>query len=164
MTAIREYQPQDWTELWKLLEPVFRAGETYAIDRDISEPNARRLWTEVPRITYVAENDGAIVGTYYLKSNQAGPGAHVCNCGYVVSTAARGKGIASQLCAHSQDEARRLGYRSMQFNLVVSTNEEAIRLWKKLGYDIVGRLPEAFDHPQQGLVDAFVMFKHLIHS
>lgn len=164
MTEIRAYQPQDWNDLWQMLEPVFRAGETYAIDRDISEENARRLWTEFPRVTYVALHEGQIVGTYYLKANQAGPGAHVCNCGYVVSSAARGKGIASQMCEHSQKQARQFGYRSMQFNLVVSTNEGAIRLWKKLGYDIVGRLPEAFDHPQQGLVDAFVMFKHLIDS
>jgi len=104
---------------------------------------------------------GAIIGTYYLKPNQPGLGSHVCNCGYVVSDRARGHGVATLMCVHSQQEAVRLGFRAMQYNLVVSTNDGAIRLWKKLGFDIVGTLPGAFRHPRMGFVDAFVMFKRV---
>jgi RimJ/RimL family protein N-acetyltransferase len=120
------------------------------------------VWIEMPQATYVAKDPvGAVIGTYYLKPNQPALGSHVCNCGYVVSERARGQGVASLMCEHSQYEARRLGFRAMQFNLVVSTNEGAVRLWKKLGFDIVGTLPGAFRHPRDGYVDAFVMFKEL---
>jgi ribosomal protein S18 acetylase RimI-like enzyme len=103
-----------------------------------------------------------LLGTYYLKANQMGGGAHVCNCGYVTAEATRGKGVAGMLCAHSQDEARGRGFTAMQFNLVVSTNEGAVRLWQKLGFEIAGTLPKAFDHPAQGLVDAHVLYKLLV--
>ena len=111
----------------------------------------------LPRKTSVAEDDGELLGTYYLKTNQAGPGAHVCNCGYMVTDTARGRGIATAMCEHSQQVARDLGYEAMQFNFVASTNEGAIRLWQKLGFDIVGRPLGAFKHPRQGKVDALVM-------
>lgn len=161
-TIIREARSDDWPAIWSVLEPVFRAGETYSFDRDISEEQAKHIWIELPAKTFVATSpDGEILGTYYLKANQPGQGRHVCNCGYVVSPAARGLGIASQMCQHSQAAAIALGFRSMQFNLVVSTNEAAVRLWKRLGFAIVGTLPEAFKHPSLGYVDAYVMFKHL---
>lgn len=104
---------------------------------------------------------GEVVGTYTLKANQPGQGGHVCNCGYVVSPAARGLGVATAMCLHSQEAAVAMGFRSMQFNCVVSTNAGAVRLWQQLGFDIVGTLPEAFRHPARGYVDAYVMYKRL---
>ena len=153
----------DWPAVWTILEPIFRAGETYGFPLDVSEDGARSRWTDPPKAVFVVEDDesGAVLGTYYLKSNGEGPASHVCNCGYAVSVGARGRGIASAMCEHSQAEARRRGFRSMQFNLVSSSNEGAVRLWQKLGFEVVGTLPEAFNHPTQGFVDAFVMFKHL---
>lgn len=158
---IRLFESADWPQVWRMLEPVFRAGETYAFPTDVTEEEARRLWTEVPEWTYVAEEDGGVSGTYYLKPNQLGPGDHVCNCGYVVAEAARGRGLAAEMCVHSQREAVEKGFLAMQFNLVVSSNEGAVRLWRKLGFSIVGTLPGAFRHPRRGRVDAFVMFKEL---
>ncbi len=159
---IRPFQQADWPAVWQMLEPVFRAGETYAFDPDITETDARRAWIDRPAATYVAEDAaGALVGTYTIKPNQQGPGSHVCNCGYITAASARGQGVASQMCVHSQEEARRLGFRAMQYNLVVSTNEGAVRLWQKHGFAIAGRLPGAFCHPHFGFVDAFVMFKTL---
>ena len=116
---------------------------------------------ELPRKIYVAENRAEIIGTYYIKSNQVGSGSHVCNCGYMVPSTARGRGIATAMCRHSQQAALELGYKAMQFNLVVSSNEAAIHLWQKLGFAIVGRLPKAFKHPSQGYIDALVMYKWL---
>ncbi len=162
MINIRPYEPSDWPALWAIVEPVFRAGETYAFSPDISEDETRRVWVEMPKRTYVAvDDDGNIVGTYYIKPNQPALGAHVCNCGYIVAEAARGKGIASIMCDHSQRQAVALGFESMQYNLVVSTNLTAIRIWQKNGFEIVGTLPEAFRHPRLGLVDAHVMYKKL---
>ena len=116
---------------------------------------------EAPRETWVAVDEGQVVGTYYIKANQAGGGAHVCNCGYMVAEAAQGQGIARMMCEHSQVRAVELGFRAMQFNFVLATNVGAIGLWRKLGFDEVGRLPEAFEHPDNGYVDALVMFKAL---
>lgn len=116
---------------------------------------------QLPRKTFVAEEEGKLLGTYYIKTNQQGPGSHVCNCGYMVSSAARGIGIATAMCQHSQVVALELGYHAMQFNFVASTNEGAVRLWQKLGFEIVGRLPGAFKHPNLGNVDALVMYKWL---
>lgn len=158
---IRLARAEDWPALWPILRAVIRAGETYAIARRTSESAARQLWLEAPRAAYVAERDGAVLGAYYLKTNHPGGGAHVCNCGYIVDEAARGQGLAAAMCRHSQAEALRLGYKAMQFNLVVETNEGAIRLWDRLGFETVGRLPRAFEHPQHGLVDARVMYKWL---
>lgn len=162
MIAIRRAEPADWPQLWRIIEPVFRAGETYTFPTDIPEADARAAWLERPAATYAAVLGTDVVGTYYIKPNQPGPGAHVCNCGYIVATRARGRGVARLMCEHSQDEARRLGFRAMQFNLVVATNEPAIRLWTGLGFDTVGRLPGAFRHDKLGFVDALVMYKQLV--
>ena len=116
---------------------------------------------EAPRLTFMAEDDDTILGTYCIKTNQAGPGDHVCNCGYMVASAARGRGLATAMCEHSQEVAIKLGYKAMQFNFVVSTNEGAVKLWNKLGFATVGRLPKAFNHPSKGYVDALVMYKWL---
>lgn len=163
MIAIEAARPQDWPGIWAIVEPVARAGETYPYPRDISAEQARPYWMAAPVAAYVARDAAAhIVGAYYLKPNQPGLGAHVCNAGYLVDAAARRQGVASALCRHSQDEARRLGYRAMQFNLVVSTNEAAVRLWRSLGFAQVGTLPGAFRHARYGEVDAYVMYKRLV--
>jgi ribosomal protein S18 acetylase RimI-like enzyme len=159
---IRAFEQTDWPSVWKFIEPVLRSGETYVFAPETSEAEAHRLWIEVPTAAYVAEDGaGTVVGTYYIKPNQPGLGAHVCNCGYIVAENTRGLGVASAMCEHSQEQARRMGFRAMQFNLVVSTNEGAVRLWRKLGFIIVGTLPGAFNHSRHGFVDAFVMFKQL---
>ncbi len=162
MIMIRRFEENDWAAVWGIIEPVFRAGETYAFALDISEEDAHKAWVSLPAATYVAvDGDNALLGTYYLKPNQPALGDHVCNCGYIVAENARGRGIASAMCEHSQREAAAQGFLAMQFNLVVSTNEGAIRLWKKHGFDVVGTIPKAFRHPRHGLVDAFVMYKSL---
>lgn len=158
---IRHASEDDFGAIWGMLEPVMRAGETYAFPRDASRETAHHLWMEKPDHTFVAEEDGVILGTYYLTANKLGPGAHVCNCGYITADMARGRGLATTMCEHSQAEARKLGFLAMQYNAVVSTNIGAVRLWQKLGFRIVGTLPKAFDHPSHGFVDAHVMYKWL---
>ncbi|SEK29349.1 GNAT family N-acetyltransferase [Halomonas daqiaonensis] len=162
MIRIRPYQPEDWPALWAILVPVFRAGETYALPRDISEQDAHRTWIELPRAVRVAIDDnGELQGTYFLKANQAGPGDHVANCGYIVAPAARGHGVAGQMCQHSLALARELGFVAMQYNLVVASNEVAIRLWQMHDFTIIGTLPRAFRHPALGMTDAHVMYRLL---
>lgn len=158
---IREFAQTDWPLLWPVLRDTFAAGDTYPFPPDIAEQDARQAWIEAPRATYVADEDGALLGTYYLKPNQPGLGAHVCNAGYIVARAARNRGLGRALCAHSMDEARRLGFRAMQFNLVVATNEGAVRLWKDMGFRAIGTLPGVFNHRDLGYVDALVMFQEL---
>ena len=161
MTTIRPFQNHDWPAAWQLIQPVMRAGETYAYPLDISEEQAHQAWIQIPTATFVAVNDEELEGIYYFKPNQPGLGSHVCNCGYIVAEQTRGKGLGAALCRHSQAEAIRRGFRAMQFNFVVSTNEVAVRLWQSFGFEIVGRLPEAFKHARLGYVDAFVMYKKL---
>jgi ribosomal protein S18 acetylase RimI-like enzyme len=162
MLQIRPFQPKDWPSVWAVLEPTFRRGDTYAYPPEISEADARAAWIDAPMATFVAcDDEGTLCGTYYLKPNQPGLGAHVCNCGYVTGEAARGRGIASAMCEHSLREAAARGFRAMQFNLVVATNDGAIRLWKKHGFDVVAVLPGAFRHRSRGFVDALVMYKPL---
>ena len=159
--TIRPCESADWESIWHLLEPVFRAGESYIFSPEITESEAREVWIEKPLVTFVAEQDGEILGTYYLKPNQPGLGSHICNCGYVVAEPARGRGIASQMCAHSQTEAMARGFLGMQFNLVVASNEPAIRLWRKHGFQIIGTIPGGFRKPDGALVDTHIMFKSL---
>ena len=158
---IRIANKEDFEAIWPFFHEIVSAGETYAFPRDIDYQQAYTLWMDTPRQTVVCEQQGKVVGSYYIKSNQQGPGSHVCNCGYMVSPLARGQGIATQMCEHSQMIARQFGYKAMQFNSVVSTNTGAVRLWQQLGFEIVGRLPRAFLHPHQGYVDALVMYKWL---
>ncbi|MCH8685452.1 GNAT family N-acetyltransferase [Pedomonas mirosovicensis] len=158
---IRRATPEDRDAIWAILEPVIRAGETYALDRDMSREDALAYWLSPGHHALVLEEDGQILGTYYLRTNQAGGGRHVCNCGYMTSPAARGRGVARRMCEHSLKLARDLGYRAMQFNFVISTNETAVRLWQSLGFEIVGRLPGAFEHPHLGFVDALVFYQDL---
>jgi ribosomal protein S18 acetylase RimI-like enzyme len=158
---IREATREEFEQIWPIFHEIAAAGETYAYRRDITKEQARKLWMDDPRKTYVFEEDSQILGTYIIKTNQSGPGDHVCNCGYMVSSAARGRGLATAMCEHSQKIARELGYKAMQFNFVASTNAGAVRLWNKLGFATVGRLPKAFHHPSKGYVDALVMYKWL---
>jgi len=159
---LRELQDKDWPLVWEFVQPVIKAGETYPYALDMTASQAHHLWLNVTEAAYVAEDEsGEILGSYYLKANQPTLGAHVANCGYIVSAQARGRGIATQMCEHSQDQARKRGFRAMQFNLVVETNEASVHLWEKLGFDIVGTLPGAFKHAKLGFVDAFVMYKVL---
>ncbi|MFE8070280.1 N-acetyltransferase [Marinobacteraceae bacterium S3BR75-40.1] len=156
---IREATADDFEAIWPIFHEVVVAGDTYAYPPETDRTQAFRLWMALPARTFVAEDDGQILGTYYIKTNHAGPGAHVCNCGYMVASAARGRGLATAMCEHSQELARAMGYRAMQFNFVAASNTGAVRLWQKLGFETVGRLPGAFNHPQQGFVDALVMYK-----
>jgi ribosomal protein S18 acetylase RimI-like enzyme len=159
--VIRRYAEQDWPAMWPILRATIAGGDSYAFAPDSTEAEIRHLWVEVPLATFVAVEQGTVIGTYKLQPNQPGLGAHVCNCSYVVSPAARRRGVAAAMCEHSQVEAVRLGFHAMQFNLVVVTNTEAVNLWKKLGFHIVGTLPKAFRHRQLGYVDAHVMYKKL---
>jgi ribosomal protein S18 acetylase RimI-like enzyme len=162
MRHIREYQASDWLSIWPMLHATFLRGDTYTFSPQSSESEIHEAWVEAPAKTFIAcDSDGEILGTYFIKPNQPGLGAHVCNCGYVVAERAQGQGVASLMCEHSQVEAVAMGFLAMQFNLVVSTNVRAIRLWERLGFAVVGRLPRAFHHLQLGYVDALVMFKEL---
>jgi GNAT superfamily N-acetyltransferase len=163
MLIIRRHQGQDAAAIWGILEPVFRAGETYAIARDITEKDAIAYWCAPHHETFVAEEQSRILGTYYLRANQGGGGAHVANCGYMTAAAAQGRGIARAMLAHSLDRARAQGFRAMQFNCVVSSNRRAVKTWQEHGFDIVGTLPGAFLHPTLGYVDALVMYRNLEH-
>jgi GNAT superfamily N-acetyltransferase len=125
----------------------------------MTEADALAYWLGSDRETFVAEDDGEIVGTYFIRANQSGGGKHICNCGYMTSALATGRGVARAMCQHSLEHARQRGYRGMQFNFVVSTNTRAVALWQSLGFETVGRLPQAFLHPTQGYVDALVMFR-----
>lgn len=158
---IRPAAPDDGAALWAILEPVIRAGETYALDRDLSLDAALAYWLGADRATFVAAVEGRILGTYYLRANQAGGGAHVANCGYATLPEARGRGIARAMAEHSFVEARARGFTAMQFNFVMSSNVGAVRLWQSLGFKMVGRLPDAFAHPALGLVDALVLYRRL---
>jgi ribosomal protein S18 acetylase RimI-like enzyme len=155
---IRPANARDSAAIWSIIGPTIRAGETYSLDPEMSEEDALAYWLGLDRETFVAEENGAILGTYYIRANQAGGGSHVCNCGYMTGGAATGRGIARKMCEHSIDYARTRGFRAMQFNFVVSSNERAIRLWESMGFAVVGRLPLAFHHPAHGYVDALVMF------
>ena len=160
---IRAATDEDQAAIWRILEPTIRAGETYAVDRDLTQAQALAYWRSPKHEVFVAEDEthDEILGTYYLRPNQGGGGAHVCNCGYMTGAWANGRGVARAMCAHSLEHARARGYRAMQFNIVVSTNERALKLWQSFGFAIVGRLPGAFQHPRLGFVDGCVMYRAL---
>ena len=158
---IRAARPEDAPAIWAIMAPVLRAGGTYTLDPDMSEADALAYWLDPAKETFVAEAEGVVLGTYYIRPNQAGGGRHVCNCGFMTGANATGRGVARRMCGHALDHARARFYRAMQFNFVVSTNERAVRLWQSLGFATVGRLPLAFHHPEHGYVDALVMFQAL---
>jgi len=158
---IRPAVAQDNDGIWRVIEPTIRAGETYPLPRDLTKADALAYWRSSAHEVHVAEAGGAIVGTYYLRANNQGGGAHVANCGYIVAASASGRGIARAMCTHSLARARARGFRAMQFNFVISSNERAVRLWQSFGFEIVGRLPSAFHHPTRGYVDAYIMYRDL---
>ncbi len=161
MSIIREALEEDFDQIWEIFHQIVSAGETYAIQRNTSKKEARQIWLEDPQKTYVCEVNKKILGTYYLKQNYGGGGDHVCNCGYMVALKEEGKGLGTKMCIHSQLIAKKIGYQAMQFNLVLVSNKKAISLWSRLGFDIVGRIPKAFNHPKIGYVDALIMNKWL---
>ncbi|SFR35860.1 Ribosomal protein S18 acetylase RimI [Yoonia tamlensis] len=161
MITLRAARADDWDAIWPLLRDVFRAGTTYAVDPQITKADARVYWMGAAAC-YVAESPDGIVGTYYIKTNQAGGGAHICNCGYIVGSAARGQGLARKMCAHSQDAARAMGYLAIQFNFVLASNHVAVRLWRDMGFAVLGTIPDAFVHPSEGMVAAHIMHKPLV--
>jgi GNAT superfamily N-acetyltransferase len=158
---IRPALPSDAAAVAAIILPVIREGSTYALDADMPQAAALAYWLGADRETFVVEDEGELLGTYYLRANQAGGGRHVCNCGFMTAAAATGRGVAARMCDHALDCARTRGFRAMQFNFVVSTNVRAVRLWQRMGFAVVGRLPGAFRHPEEGYVDALVMHREL---
>jgi ribosomal protein S18 acetylase RimI-like enzyme len=185
---IRPATDADHDAIWKIFHEVVAAGDTYALDANISREDALAYWFASGTHTYIAELDrqsvgeadsflGAatqsptaetkhpvIGGTYILKANQSGGGAHVANAGFMVSASARGQGLGRAMAEHCLSETRRLGFRAMQFNYVISTNTAAIHLWQDLGFEIVGTLANAFRHPDKGYVDVYVMYRSLLEK
>jgi L-amino acid N-acyltransferase YncA len=160
---IRRATERDRDAIWKIFHEVVAAGDTYALDPNISREDALAYWFAPDTNTYVAEQAAiGVAGTYILRPNQSGGGSHVANAGFMVSGSARGQGVGRAMAEHCLSEARQLGYRAMQFNYVISTNTSAIRLWQELGFKTVGKLPDAFRHPDKGYVDVYVMYRSLI--
>ena len=159
--AIRGATERDQESIWAILEPMIRRGESYTLPRNMSRVQALEFWFAPGHETFVFEESSVVLGTYFLRANHGGGGSHVANCGYVTADAAQGRGIARAMCLHSLERAKERGFRAMHFNFVVSTNERAVKLWLSLGFEIVGRLPGAFQHPENGFVDALVMHKRL---
>jgi L-amino acid N-acyltransferase YncA len=159
---IRPAAAADWTAIWPLVQSVAQAGETYAYPRDLEDAAARALWmVEPPTATFVAVEEGELLGIAKIGPNQMGPGAHVANGSFMVSPAARGRGVGRLMGQWALDWARAQGFRAMQFNAVVEANGVAVRLWQSLDFEIVGTVPEAFDHPTQGLVGLHIMHRRL---
>jgi L-amino acid N-acyltransferase YncA len=158
---IREATQQDIPAILDIVAPILRAGDTYAIDSDMTDDDVIAYWMGPDKVTLVAEEDSEILGSYYIRRNQGGGGSHVCNCGYMVSPKATGRGIARKMGEDSFIRAKNLGYSAMQYNFVIESNAAAVHLWPKLGFDIVGRLPGAFMHPTLGETDALVMYRKL---
>jgi len=159
--VVRPATQTDHDAIWDILCPVYRAGETYCMPRDIDRSEALQDWFAQPFTAFVAEVDGRILGTSHVGANRPAGGSHVANASFATHPDARGKGVAGALATHAKSWARDQGFRAMQFNFVVSTNEDAVHLWQKAGFSVVGRLPAAFLHPRHGLVDALVMFQTL---
>ena len=158
---IRPATGGDADAIWAIMEPIVRAGETYTLPRDMDKKTALSYWLSAEHEVFVAEDHAEIVGTYFLQANKQGGGAHVANCGYMTAIPATGRGVARRMCEHSLARARAKGFRAMQFNFVVSSNDRAVRLWQSFDFQIVGRLPKAFLHPTLGYVDAYIMYRDL---
>lgn len=160
--TIRPATSGDHEPIWQIFHEVIQAGDVFAFPSDMSRADGLAYWCGPKKHTYVAEEEGTVLGTYYIRANQGGGGSHVANAGYMVASAARGRGLAREMCRHSLEEAKRLGFRAMQFNFVVATNEPAVHLWKEFGFEIVGTLAGAFQHPTKGYVGVYVMYRSLL--
>jgi GNAT superfamily N-acetyltransferase len=158
---IRPFRPSDAPALWQVIGPAIHAGETYALPRDMGEEEAIAWWSGGDHQAHIYERAGEVLGSYFIRPNQLGGGGHVVNAGYATRPDARGQGIARAMCEHSQGLAVESGFRLMQFNFVISSNVGAVTLWQRCGFEIVGTVPEAFEHPRLGYVDAHIMVKRL---
>jgi ribosomal protein S18 acetylase RimI-like enzyme len=158
---IRPATPDDREAIWRIMEPIICAGETYSLPRDMAREDALAHWFAPDRSVFVAEEGSDVLGTYYLRANRLGPGAHVANAGFMVSDRAGGKGVGQALCEHALATAKERGFAAIQFNFVVAANDRAVRLWQRMGFAEIGRAPDAFQHPRLGLVDALVMYRRL---
>ena len=161
MIRIRPATRADDAAIVDIILPIIRAGETYALDRDVTADQALAFWHAPGNSVFVAEINGEVLGSFFCRANKGGGGAHVANCGYATHGAATGRGIARAMALHSFDHAREAGFRAMQFNFVIASNDRAVRLWLSLGFEQVGRLPDAFEHPTLGDVDALVLYRRL---
>lgn len=158
---IKKSTDQDFDGIWEIFHSVIASGDTYAYLPNTNKEEAYHFWMPPHKETFVAVFNNKIVGTYYIKENQPGLGSHVANAAYMVHPAWHGKGIGSAMARHLIEQAKRIGFTAIQFNLVVSTNESAIRLWKKFGFNIIGTTPNGFKHAKLGFVDTFIMYKKL---
>jgi ribosomal protein S18 acetylase RimI-like enzyme len=161
MITIREYNEADKEQIWEIIKPIIRKGDTYIFAPDSSREKMLDYWCGADKKTYVAVSDQKILGTFFIKENQPDLGSHICNAGYMVASDARGKGIGRRMAEFSLDEAKRSGFSAMQFNFVVKSNKKAIELWHKLGFEIIGEIPDAYNHLEKGLVNAYVMYRKL---
>lgn len=161
MAEIRKAEEGDKPAIWQIIKAVIAGGDTYVFSPDSTEDEMMAYWFSPEKHNYVAVSDSEVVGIYWLKANQPGLGAHVGNGAYMVSPNATGKGIGKQMAEHSIEEARRLGFQAMQFNFVVQSNAVAVRLWQSVGFEIIGEIPEAFDHSKNGLTNAYIMYRKL---
>lgn len=159
---IREFTEADWVQVWPIVQDVITGQETFPYDPTWSTEVAHDVWVErPPGHTVVAEEDGTILGTAKMGPNRPGPGSHVSTASFMVSPAARGRGVGRALAEYALDWARRQGYAAMQFNAVVEANEVAVELYRRLGFAVIGTVPEAFAHPTLGRVGLHVMHRHL---
>ena len=162
MILIRKYEEKDKEEIWKIIEYVISKGDSFTYAPDTSREFALEDWCSSDKETFVAaDKDGKILGTFYIKTNQAGLGSHIANGSYMVSPESRGKGVGRLMGEYSIEEAKRLGFHAMQFNFVVKTNERAVSLWKSLGFEIIGEIPDAYRHLENGLTNAYIMYRKL---
>ena len=161
MIEIRKANPADKKAVWQIIKSVIAGGDTYVFAPDSPEDEMLAYWFSPDKYVYVAEEDGEILGTYWIKANQPGLGSHVGNGAYMVSANAKGKGIGRSMAEHSIEEARRIGFKSIQFNFVVKSNEVAVNLWKRVGFEIIGEIPDAFNHKELGMTNAYIMYRTL---
>ena len=161
MLAMRKATSKDADAIWKILKEVISRGDSFVFDPNSPKEKMMAYWMESEKHTYVAVLDNSIVGSFFIKTNQPGLGSHIANAGYMTSPLASGKGIGKAMGQFSLEEARRLGYKAMQFNIVVKSNERAVRLWQSLGFKIIGEIPEAFNHKTLGMTNAYVMYQKL---
>jgi ribosomal protein S18 acetylase RimI-like enzyme len=161
MLDIRKAIPEDYDQIWNIIQEVISKGDTYAFDPNSSRQAMLDYWCGDDRYTYVATDNGEVLGTFVIKDNQPGLGSHIANAGYMVTEKAAGKGIGKTMGEFSLEEAKRLGYTAMQFNIVVKSNTRAVQLWQKLGFTIIGEIPDAFNHKQNGLTNAYIMYRKL---
>ena len=155
--TIRDTIEKDFEEIWDIFHSVVATGDTYAYSPDTSKEDAYAYWMPPHKKTYVATINNEVIGTYFIKDNQPGLGSHIANAAYMVHPKHQGKGIGLYMAQHSIAEAKNLNYSAMQFNLVVSSNEPAVSLWKKMGFKIIGTIPQGFRHSSQGLIDTYIL-------